>query len=258
MSRISRRALAAIIAVSTLLPGAAFAADALKEIRIDWATYNPVSMVLKQKGLLEKEFAKDGISDRLGAVGRFQQGAGIPQRRLDRFRLDRGLGGAGRQDQRQPDQVDLRLFAARMDRAGDAQGLQDRDGRRSQGQARRGDARHRSAHLPGARAARRRPHREGHHAGAAAACRRQDRADPRRRRRLGRPRSDDGAGRSRGGRQAVLPQGRRQHLGHPQRARAVPEGSSRSSSAACSRCYEEARKYSLGQLRRPEEDLHRA
>src|SRR5436190_6977988 len=62
MSRISRRAFAAIIAVSTLLPGAAFAADPLKEIRIDWATYNPVSMILKQKGLLEKEFAKDGIS----------------------------------------------------------------------------------------------------------------------------------------------------------------------------------------------------
>src|SRR4030081_1930638 len=62
MPRISRRAMAAIIAVSTLLPGAAFAADALKEIRIDWATYNPVSMILKQKGLLEKEFAKDGIS----------------------------------------------------------------------------------------------------------------------------------------------------------------------------------------------------
>src|SRR5262244_3483872 len=40
----------------------ALAADALKEIHIDWATYNPVSMVLKQKGLLEKEFAKDGIS----------------------------------------------------------------------------------------------------------------------------------------------------------------------------------------------------
>ena len=38
------------------------AADALKEIHIDWATYNPVSMILKQKGLLEKEFAKDGIS----------------------------------------------------------------------------------------------------------------------------------------------------------------------------------------------------
>src|SRR4030088_1741553 len=61
MSKISRRALAAALAVSALLPGAATAADALKEIRIDWATYNPVSMVLKQKGLLKKEFAKDGI-----------------------------------------------------------------------------------------------------------------------------------------------------------------------------------------------------
>src|SRR5215470_15620453 len=62
MSRISRRALAAIIAVSTLLPGAALAAEALKELRIDWATYNPVSMLLKSKGLLEKEFAKYGIA----------------------------------------------------------------------------------------------------------------------------------------------------------------------------------------------------
>src|SRR3981189_2801799 len=61
MLKISRRALAAIIAVSTLMPGGALAADALKEIHIDWATYNPVSMILKQKGLLEKEFAKDGI-----------------------------------------------------------------------------------------------------------------------------------------------------------------------------------------------------
>jgi sulfonate transport system substrate-binding protein len=62
MPRISRRSLAAFIALWPLLPGGAFAADTLKEIRIDWATYNPVSMVLKQKGLLEKEFAKDGIS----------------------------------------------------------------------------------------------------------------------------------------------------------------------------------------------------
>jgi sulfonate transport system substrate-binding protein len=62
MLKISRRALAALVAVWTLLPGAASAAEPLKEIRIDWATYNPVSMILKQKGLLEKEFAKDGIS----------------------------------------------------------------------------------------------------------------------------------------------------------------------------------------------------
>ena len=61
MSQISRRALAALIVGSMLLPAAASAADALTEIHIDWATYNPVSMVLKQKGLLEKEFAKDGI-----------------------------------------------------------------------------------------------------------------------------------------------------------------------------------------------------
>ena len=40
------------------------AADKPAEIRIDWATYNPVSMVLKEKGLLEKEFAKDGIGIR--------------------------------------------------------------------------------------------------------------------------------------------------------------------------------------------------
>ena len=127
----------------------------------------------RSKGLLEKEFAKDGIDDPLGADARLQQGAGISQRRLDRFRLDRRLGGAGRQDQRQPDQVDLRLFAPRMDRAGDAQGHGDHQGRGPQGQARRGDARHRSAHLPGARAARRRPDREGRQARAAAASGRQ-------------------------------------------------------------------------------------
>jgi len=62
MPKISRRAMAALIAVAALMPGVATAADALKEIRIDWATYNPVSMILKQKGLLEKEFAKDGIA----------------------------------------------------------------------------------------------------------------------------------------------------------------------------------------------------
>ena len=58
---ISRRALALLSAMWVALPGAAIAAEALKEIHIDWATYNPVSMVLKQNGLLEKEFAKDGI-----------------------------------------------------------------------------------------------------------------------------------------------------------------------------------------------------
>jgi sulfonate transport system substrate-binding protein len=40
------------------------AADKPAEIHIDWATYNPVSMVLKNQGLLEQEFAKDGIAIR--------------------------------------------------------------------------------------------------------------------------------------------------------------------------------------------------
>ena len=42
MPGISRRTLVAAMAASMLAPGAAVAADALKEIRIDWATYNPV------------------------------------------------------------------------------------------------------------------------------------------------------------------------------------------------------------------------
>lgn len=62
MPKITRRAMSALIAAAALLPAAALAADKPKEIRIDWATYNPVSIVLKQQGLLEKEFAKDGIN----------------------------------------------------------------------------------------------------------------------------------------------------------------------------------------------------
>src|SRR3569832_823665 len=61
MTGITRRILLAGAMAFAVTP-AAKAADPLKEIRIDWATYNPVSMVLKQKGLLEKEFAKDGIT----------------------------------------------------------------------------------------------------------------------------------------------------------------------------------------------------
>ncbi|ANM17931.1 aliphatic sulfonates ABC transporter substrate-binding protein [Rhizobium sp. N541] len=40
--------------------GTARAAD-ISEIRVDWATYNPVSLILKDEGILEKEFEKDGI-----------------------------------------------------------------------------------------------------------------------------------------------------------------------------------------------------
>ncbi|HEY4140060.1 MAG TPA: aliphatic sulfonate ABC transporter substrate-binding protein [Pseudolabrys sp.] len=65
MSLFSRRALFASALAAGLLPATAlFAAGKPDTINIDWATYNPVSMVLKDKGLLEKEFEKDGIKIR--------------------------------------------------------------------------------------------------------------------------------------------------------------------------------------------------
>jgi len=65
MTLFSRRSLLVSALVFGLMPaGAAVAQDKPKEIRIDWATYNPVSLLLKEKGLLEKEFAKDGIAIR--------------------------------------------------------------------------------------------------------------------------------------------------------------------------------------------------
>src|SRR3979409_1542452 len=60
----SRRALICSAFFVGLLPTALLAADQPKEIRLDWATYNPVSIVLKERGLREKEFAKDGIAVR--------------------------------------------------------------------------------------------------------------------------------------------------------------------------------------------------
>jgi len=68
MTKLSRRSLSlqllASLALCGFVPTAGVAADKPKEIRIDWATYNPVSLLLKDKGLLEKEFTKDGIAVR--------------------------------------------------------------------------------------------------------------------------------------------------------------------------------------------------
>lgn len=61
-TRTLRASLAAVAALS--LSGAAMAADKLEEIKIDYAYYNPVSLVLKDKGWLEQELAKDGIKVR--------------------------------------------------------------------------------------------------------------------------------------------------------------------------------------------------
>ena len=52
---------AVALAIAFGVAATASAAE-LKKLRIDWATYNPVSLVLKDQKLLETEFAKDGIA----------------------------------------------------------------------------------------------------------------------------------------------------------------------------------------------------
>lgn len=59
-----RSALLSAMLVGLLPSSTLFAADKPSTISIDWATYNPVSMLLKDKGWLEKEFEKDGIKIR--------------------------------------------------------------------------------------------------------------------------------------------------------------------------------------------------
>lgn len=59
----SRRLVLGLALSLGLLPSTALlAADKPASITIDWATYNPVSMLLKDKGWLEQEFAGDGIA----------------------------------------------------------------------------------------------------------------------------------------------------------------------------------------------------
>jgi sulfonate transport system substrate-binding protein len=58
MKSIFMKALGAVLGLT--MAGEVHAAE-LSEIRIDWATYNPVSLILKNEGILEKEFEKDGI-----------------------------------------------------------------------------------------------------------------------------------------------------------------------------------------------------
>jgi sulfonate transport system substrate-binding protein len=62
--RITRRAFAATLFVPAVFPLSAARAAAPEEIRIDWATYNPVSLVLKDQHLLEDAFAADKITIR--------------------------------------------------------------------------------------------------------------------------------------------------------------------------------------------------
>ena len=61
---IGRRALGASALGAALLAARTAKAAPLTEIRIDWATYNPVSLVLKEQHLLEDAFAADKIAIR--------------------------------------------------------------------------------------------------------------------------------------------------------------------------------------------------
>lgn len=58
----SRSTILSGVAALLLLGSSGAGAAELSEIRIDWATYNPVSVLLKEEGLLEQEFAADGIA----------------------------------------------------------------------------------------------------------------------------------------------------------------------------------------------------
>lgn len=63
MAQINRRNMlgaAAAAGVLTLAAPAILRAQTLRALRIDWATYNPVSMLLRDKGWLEEEFSADG------------------------------------------------------------------------------------------------------------------------------------------------------------------------------------------------------
>ncbi len=62
MLLLRRQALAIGIALASLSALGARAAPS--EIRLDWATYSPVSVVLKEEGFLEKALEKDGIGVR--------------------------------------------------------------------------------------------------------------------------------------------------------------------------------------------------
>ncbi len=53
---------AAAGAASLALPATVRAAEALKEVRLDYAYYSPSSLVLRRFGWLEEDFKKDGIS----------------------------------------------------------------------------------------------------------------------------------------------------------------------------------------------------
>jgi sulfonate transport system substrate-binding protein len=62
MMKFTKALMTSAVALAFAFGTAAAASAADKKIRMDWATYNPVSLILKDQKLLETEFAKDGIA----------------------------------------------------------------------------------------------------------------------------------------------------------------------------------------------------
>lgn len=62
MRNILKSVARAALAATALITLASGAHAEVKKVRLDYAYYNPVSLVLKEKGWVEEEFAKDGIT----------------------------------------------------------------------------------------------------------------------------------------------------------------------------------------------------
>ncbi len=61
---LSRRQALGVVLGGAIAAPSILRAQAIREIRIDWATYNPLSLILRDQKLLEKEFEKDNIAIR--------------------------------------------------------------------------------------------------------------------------------------------------------------------------------------------------
>ena len=64
MSLTRRTLLRALGALALIAAPALHAAEPPAEVRLDWATYNPVSLVLREQGTLERRLAERGIGVR--------------------------------------------------------------------------------------------------------------------------------------------------------------------------------------------------
>jgi hypothetical protein len=138
MTALSRLCLVA--AALLLAPGASvYAADKPKEIRFDWATYNPVSMVLKENSW--RRVRQGRHCHRLGADARLNKALEFSTRARSTSAPPPAPPPRGRITAIQL--VHLRLFAPGVDGAGHRQGRRSPRSPTSR-QARRGDPQHRS------------------------------------------------------------------------------------------------------------------